>query len=764
MPVRTDRSRWPAGEKDSSGYLDPPYPEIWQNDDPRRFHSFLVNNADRIIAVSLRCIFFVAVIFSLNRLVTLGTAPSFLSAAVVAGILAASLLATSKLTSLGFILASIALWLLYEALFLAAELLPIKILAGTFSLYLLRMHLDLVMLCFFSAAVSTWFFWRSKHGLTIELLACSVAAIYLLSGHRNFHFESPQALNSLAWILGVNHLWMLILIGILYVVCLLLYVFCSALACGPLRLRRIRHYPAAPRVFAASVMILLFGSFLFFLSQGIYRHFSQAAMTRTANGVGQNNNEKMTPLGFHSALGGSNQPTALVRLEGDYTSNPFVPMLYFREAALSEFDGRQLVIAGPPFDVDVNNSSPYQAYSKPEDSDLIDRNPLTQSIYLLSEHKTAFAVDYPLAINPLVNPQPGRFKAAYRAHSIAPAFSLESLKDEDVGDPRWSNEEKRLYLTVHPDQRYAALAREITQGVQASTAKALAVTTYLSKFAIYTLAPGHEVGKDDDPVAPFIFGDRRGYCVHFAHATVYLLRALGIPARIGTGYLTDLSQSKDGHILLRMSDRHAWAEVFVRHKGWIPFDIKPEQVESHAETPVDMKLLEELMGLIGPGEEMLPQDITQGEPNVDAESRWRVPDWRYPLLPIVVFMAFLVAGKFYFLCAWALPGRPHVRLKRLYLSLVCRLYDLGCRRLAGETKQEFQARIKANLGIDLLASTAALNRSIYAVDGSNQITSSEVSGHKADSFAAWRQIHPFRRIWAALNPASMLSLVTGGKW
>ena len=67
-----------------------------------------------------------------------------------------------------------------------------------------------------------------------------------------------------------------------------------------------------------------------------------------------------------------------------------------------------------------------------------------------------------------------------------------------------------------------------------------------------------------DPTADFLFGDRTGYCVHFAHAAVLLWRALGIPARVGTGYRTE---EDDRHgsstILIRASDAHAWPELYL---------------------------------------------------------------------------------------------------------------------------------------------------------------------------------------------------------
>src|SRR5690606_1885350 len=89
-----------------------------------------------------------------------------------------------------------------------------------------------------------------------------------------------------------------------------------------------------------------------------------------------------------------------------------------------------------------------------------------------------------------------------------------------------------------------------------------------------------------------------------AHAAVYMMRLVGIPARIATGYLTDMRYAKDAHILLHLGDRHAWPEVYVQGHGWVTIDVSPEQAENEPALIPDEKLLEELMSKIDPAEEL----------------------------------------------------------------------------------------------------------------------------------------------------------------
>jgi hypothetical protein len=498
---------------------------------------------------------------------------------------------------------------------------------------------------------------------------------------------------------------------------------------------------------------------MYVVAAQVYKYYSAAASTRIANGVGLQNPE----LGFHSALGGTNQPSALVRLEGDYSENPFTPMLYLRESALSQFTGKDMKMASRAFDKDISDTHPRESFEGKEDTRLRERKSVVQSVFLLADHKDAFALDYPISIRQLKNPNPKRFKSTYRAYSIAPTFKMEELDKAGIGDPQWTQDIWQHYLEPHPDQRYKKLAEELTVGITDPVKKAFAVVNYLSEKSIYTLTPNHNEKANEDPVAPYLFGDFRGYCVHFSHATVYMLRALGIPTRIGTGYLTDLSQAKDGHILLRMSDRHAWAEVYLTGLGWIPFDTHPTQVESHADSQVDMKLLEELMGMLEPGEEILPDHLTKDEPGFENPIEIYQPQARDVGAFIVILLLLLVLRKVYLFYGWMIPSSAEGKLRRSYIAILAMLHDLGYRREMGETRMEFQRRISSELGADILRLTDRVNIRSYAGEAP-ALKSEEIDSLREQDLDALGTLPALRRLLALFNPSSVFATMLGSHW
>jgi transglutaminase-like putative cysteine protease len=87
----------------------------------------------------------------------------------------------------------------------------------------------------------------------------------------------------------------------------------------------------------------------------------------------------------------------------------------------------------------------------------------------------------------------------------------------------------------------------------------------------------------DHPVDQFLFEARRGFCEHYASAFVVLMRAAGIPARVVTGYLGGEFNSIGKYFIVRQSDAHAWAEVWMDGQGWVRVDptaaIPPSRVE-----------------------------------------------------------------------------------------------------------------------------------------------------------------------------------------
>ncbi len=99
----------------------------------------------------------------------------------------------------------------------------------------------------------------------------------------------------------------------------------------------------------------------------------------------------------------------------------------------------------------------------------------------------------------------------------------------------------------------------------------------------YTLQPP-VLGRDS--IDEFLFETRLGFCEHYASAFVVLMRAVGIPARVVTGYQGGEVNPVDGYLTVRQSDAHAWAEVWLPGRGWKRVDptgvVSPVRIEQGA--------------------------------------------------------------------------------------------------------------------------------------------------------------------------------------
>lgn len=117
----------------------------------------------------------------------------------------------------------------------------------------------------------------------------------------------------------------------------------------------------------------------------------------------------------------------------------------------------------------------------------------------------------------------------------------------------------------------------------------------------YTLRPP-PVG--DDIVDDFLFKTLNGFCIHYAGAMTFVLRAAGIPARVVAGYQGGEINPAGNYLSVRQLDAHAWIEYWDADKGWISvdptFQVAPERIERGLEEALagEQDLMEgALMGL-----------------------------------------------------------------------------------------------------------------------------------------------------------------------
>jgi len=80
----------------------------------------------------------------------------------------------------------------------------------------------------------------------------------------------------------------------------------------------------------------------------------------------------------------------------------------------------------------------------------------------------------------------------------------------------------------------------------------------------------------------FLFSTKQGFCEHYSSAFVVLMRAANIPARVVTGYQGGEYNAIGDYYIVRQSDAHAWAEVWLEDQGWVRVDptaaISPDRV------------------------------------------------------------------------------------------------------------------------------------------------------------------------------------------
>lgn len=205
-----------------------------------------------------------------------------------------------------------------------------------------------------------------------------------------------------------------------------------------------------------------------------------------------------------------------------------------------------------------------------------------------------------LTINPITGgiknryyPYIERWERLTRKQNIAYVYSYYELKDLNivhdnlfgqvlrVYDDMQKNYEPYVYETYLNVPEGLDRLKELCQSADvSSTEETIAfVQNTLAENADYTLKPGM-APLNEDIVEYFLFENKRGYCVHFASAAVLMFRMLGIPSRYVTGYRVNKGlfyKQEDEDYYARISDRyaHAWPEIYIRDKGWIPVEATP---------------------------------------------------------------------------------------------------------------------------------------------------------------------------------------------
>ncbi|VAV84411.1 FIG001454: Transglutaminase-like enzymes, putative cysteine proteases [hydrothermal vent metagenome] len=131
-----------------------------------------------------------------------------------------------------------------------------------------------------------------------------------------------------------------------------------------------------------------------------------------------------------------------------------------------------------------------------------------------------------------------------------------------------------------------AFATELATGEESKYKAARKIEDYLRHNFRYTLDP--KKGDGRTPLSDFLFYAKEGFCEQYATSMVIMLRTLGVPARVVTGYVQGQWNDFGNYLLLRQRDTHSWVEAYLpydfsgtadkgqsnsqRKMAWIRFD------------------------------------------------------------------------------------------------------------------------------------------------------------------------------------------------
>lgn len=152
-----------------------------------------------------------------------------------------------------------------------------------------------------------------------------------------------------------------------------------------------------------------------------------------------------------------------------------------------------------------------------------------------------------------------------------------------IAMPLWGQKRDRRLeskLDSSPYGETYRLARKLTGDAENPYEAVQAIDRHLRTNYDYT----PNVEQATYPLATFVGEDQAGYCQQFAGTMGLMLRMVGIPSRVVSGFAPGTLNASDGVYEVEDFDAHAWVEVYFRGIGWATFDPTPASAPAQSQS------------------------------------------------------------------------------------------------------------------------------------------------------------------------------------
>ncbi|CAM3825495.1 transglutaminase family protein [Rheinheimera salexigens] len=250
--------------------------------------------------------------------------------------------------------------------------------------------------------------------------------------------------------------------------------------------------------------------------------------------------------------------------------------LYWRAKIYEQFDGRSWHVD------EVKNSSNKAKQPAANIDTLSNPNEVTDLIrYKViaepSQQRSLFSLANPVQSQGPVQIQQAGLVQANTIVSQRLPYQLASI-EQPIGLISAAERDRNLTL-ANGNAASKAFAQQLFANAPTPDAFVKAVANHFNQQAyFYSLTPPR-LGKDS--IDQFLFETKTGFCSHYASAAAFMLRSVGIPARVVGGYQGGNWYAEQNYLQVTQREAHAWVEYLV-DQHWYKFDptaaVAPERV------------------------------------------------------------------------------------------------------------------------------------------------------------------------------------------